>query len=105
VRWYFGAAFEPAIPVMRICLLGAIPYSLYVLLRNFIDALDVKAVNSRNLAISLAFLVVLCALRPRIEWMAASLVAALTLLSVLSVRATHLRLDAAASAAPQPVPA
>ncbi|HEY8164933.1 MAG TPA: lipopolysaccharide biosynthesis protein [Gemmatimonadaceae bacterium] len=105
VRWYFGAAFEPAIPVIRICLLGAVPYSLYVLLRNFLDALDVKAVNSRNLAISLVVLVSLCLIRPRIEWMAASLVAALTLLSVLSVRATRIRLTRAPTPTPAPLPA
>jgi O-antigen/teichoic acid export membrane protein len=105
VRWYFGSAFESAIPVIRICLLGAVPYSLYVLLRNFLDALDVKAVNSRNLAISLLFLISLCLLTPRIEWMAASLVAALTLLSALSVRATRMRLNSVAAAAPAPLPA
>jgi O-antigen/teichoic acid export membrane protein len=105
VRWYFGPAFAPAIPVIRICLLGAIPYSLYVLLRNFLDALDVKAVNSRNLAISLVVLVALCAVRPRVEWMAMSLVAALTLLSVLSARATRVRLKPASEASPVPLPA
>ncbi len=105
VRWYFGAAFVPAIPVIRICLLGAIPYSLYVILRNFLDALDVKAVNSRNLVISLVLLVGLCAVRPRVEWMAMSLVAALTLLSALSARATRVRLKPTREASPVPLPA
>jgi O-antigen/teichoic acid export membrane protein len=105
VRWYFGAAFEPAIPVIRICILGAVPYSVYVLLRNFLDALDVKAVNSRNLAISLIFLVALCLVRPTIEWMAASLVAALTLLSILSAQATRVRLKAVPATTAAPLPA
>jgi O-antigen/teichoic acid export membrane protein len=105
VRWYFGAAFEPAIPVIRICILGAVPYSVYVLLRNFLDALDVKAVNGRNLAISLAVLVVLCLARPTIEWMATSLVAALTLLSILSAQSTRVRLKPAAATSSAPLPA
>ncbi len=92
VRWYFGKDFIPAIPVFRICLLGAIPYVIYVLLRNILDALDVRAVNSRNLLITLALLLVLCALRTDIMSMASSLLIALTLLGVLSLWETQLRL-------------
>jgi O-antigen/teichoic acid export membrane protein len=92
VRWYFGKDFIPAIPVFRICLLGAIPYVIYVLLRNILDALDVRAVNSRNLLITLALLLVLCALRSDILSMASSLLIALTLLGLLSLWETQLRL-------------
>src|SRR6185503_11509977 len=74
VRWYFGEAFTPAIPVFRMCLLGAIPYVIYVLLRNILDALDVKAINSRNLLITLALLLILCFLRTDIMSMSLSLV-------------------------------
>lgn len=92
VRWYFGKAFIPAIPVFRICLLGVIPYVIYVLLRNILDALDVRAVNSRNLLITLALLLVLCALRTDIISMASSLLIALTLLGALSLWETQARL-------------
>ena len=92
VRWYFGKDFIAAIPVFRICLLGAIPYVIYVLLRNILDALDVRAVNSRNLLITLALLLVLCALRTDIMSMASSLLIALTLLGALSLWETRLRL-------------
>lgn len=105
VEWYFGEAFVPAIPVFRICLLGAIPYVVYVLLRSILDAMDVRAVNGRNLTITLALLITLCALKPDIMSMALSLLAALTLLSILSLRDTHARLGTRALAARAAVPA
>ncbi len=89
VRWYFGPEFLVAVPVFRACLLGAIPFVVYVLLRNILDALDVRALNSRNLIITLVILVSLCLLRTDILSMAMSLVAALTLLSILMLRDTH----------------
>jgi O-antigen/teichoic acid export membrane protein len=92
VRWYFGPEFVVAIPVFRACLLGAIPFVVYVLLRNILDALDVRALNSRNLLITLVLLVALCLLNTDIMSMALSLVAALTLLSILSLRDTYARL-------------
>jgi len=92
VRWYFGPEFVAAVPVFRACLLGAIPYVVYVLLRNILDALDVRALNSRNLIITLVLLVTLCLLNTDIMSMAFSLVGALTLLGILSLRDTHARL-------------
>jgi O-antigen/teichoic acid export membrane protein len=92
VRWYFGSEFIPAIPIFRVCLLGAIPYSVYVLLRNVLDALDVKPINSRNLVITLAFLLVLCFVRRDVSSMSLSLLASLTLLGVLSLWETQQRL-------------
>lgn len=105
VRWYFGPAFVPAIPIFRACLIGAIPFAIYVLLRNILDALDVRAINSRNLMITLAFLVAACLLRTDIMSMAVSLVAALTLLSLLSLWETRVRLGRSAVARAMPVPA
>jgi len=95
IRWYFGPAFMPAVPVFRVCLLAAIPYVVYVLLRNILDALDVRALNSRNLMITLGVLLMLCFFRPTIMWMSWSLVASLSLLGVLTVRETYARLRAA----------
>jgi len=92
VQWYFGSAFVPAIPVFRMCLLGAIPYVVYVLLRNILDALDVRAINSRNLIITLTLLVGLCLLRSDIMSMALSLLISLILLGILSLRDTQTRL-------------
>jgi O-antigen/teichoic acid export membrane protein len=92
IRWYFGADFVPAVGVFRVCLLGAIPYAVYILMRSILDALDVKAVNSRNLIISLIAVVVLCLVNRSIIWMSWSLVAALTLLGALTLRDTYARL-------------
>jgi len=97
VRWYFGEAFMAAVPIFRVCLMGAVPYVIYVLMRNILDALDVKAVNSRNLIISLILAVALCLVNSDVIWMAWSLVAALSLLGALTLYDTWLRLR------PQPV--
>ncbi|HUQ48644.1 MAG TPA: oligosaccharide flippase family protein [Gemmatimonadaceae bacterium] len=92
IRWYFGPAFTPGIPVFRACLLGAVPYVVYVLMRNILDALDVRPINARNLTISLAVLVLLCLVRSNIMWMAWSLTGSLTLLGALTLREVYVRL-------------
>jgi len=92
VRWYFGEAFMAAVPIFRACLVGAVPYVTYVLMRNILDAIDVKAVNSRNLIISLIVLVSLCLANSDVMWMAWSIVAALSLLGALTLYDTWLRL-------------
>jgi O-antigen/teichoic acid export membrane protein len=104
VRWYFGEAFVPAIPVFRMCLLGAIPFVVYVLLRNILDALDVKAINSRNLIITLSLLLVLCFIRPDIMSMSLSLVVSLVVLGCLSLWETQVRLGRSAISTPPTVP-
>jgi O-antigen/teichoic acid export membrane protein len=91
VEWYFGPGFVPAIPVFRICLLGTVPYAIYILMRTVLDAVDVKAVNSRNLIISLVTVIVLCLVNRSIIWMSWSLVAALSLLGALTLRDTYQR--------------
>jgi O-antigen/teichoic acid export membrane protein len=92
VRWYFGEAFMAAVPIFRACLDGAVPYVTYVLMRNILDAIDVKAVNSRNLIISLIVLIALCLANSDVMWMAWSIVAALSLLGALTLYDTWLRL-------------
>ena len=94
VRWYFGEPFLPAIPVFRACLIGAIPYAIYILMRSILDALDVKALNSRNLLIALAVVVVLSLASSAILWMSFSLVVALAVLAALTLRDTYARLKA-----------
>lgn len=104
IHWYFGPAFDSAIPVFRTCLLGAIPYVVYVLMRNILDALDVRPINARNLIIALAVLIVLCLIRSEIMWMAWSLIASLTLLGVLTLREVYIRLRISPTL-PEPIPA
>jgi hypothetical protein len=78
-------------------------------LRNILDALDVKAINSRNLIITLALLLLLCFIRPDIMSMSLSLVVSLIVLGCLSLWETQVRLGrramSAAPTIPQTVPA
>jgi len=104
IHWYFGPDFVAAIPVFRICLLGAIPYVVYVLMRSILDALDVRPINGRNLMISLAVLVLLCLIQSGIIWMAWSLIASLTLLGALTLREVYIRLRTPVSLS-EPIPA
>ncbi len=92
IRWYFGAAFVPAIPYFRAVLLGTIPYAVYILMRSILDALDVKALNSRNLIITLSVVVILCLVNRSLMWLSASIVASLVLLALLTLRDTRARL-------------
>jgi O-antigen/teichoic acid export membrane protein len=105
IHWYFGTAFVPAIPLFRACLLGTIPYAIHVLMRTFLDALDVRPVNARNLIISLCVLVALCLVRSEIMWMAWSLVASLALLALLTLRDVYTRLNHPLVSVSEPVPA
>jgi O-antigen/teichoic acid export membrane protein len=106
IRWYFGPAFLPAIPIFRACILGTIPYVVYILMRSILDALDVKAINSRNLIITLAVIVTLCLINTSIMWMSFSIVASLTLLGALTWRDTYVRLHKglAPIVEPEPIP-
>lgn len=105
VRWYFGPAFVSAIPVFRACLIGAIPYAVYILMRSILDALDVKAVNSRNLVLSLVAAVVLCFVNTSIMGMSFGIVVSLSLLGALTLRDTWARLRARSDLASNPLPA
>jgi hypothetical protein len=64
-------------------------------MRSILDALDVKALNSRNLIVSLSVVVILCLVNRSIMWMSASIVISLTLLAVLTLRDTQSRLRTA----------
>ncbi len=55
---YLGSGFVDVVNVVRVMALGVLPYSIYVCLKNVIDALTVKAINSRNMMI--AFGLFLC---------------------------------------------
>lgn len=105
IHWYFGAAFVPAIPLFRTCLLGTIPYAIQVLMRSILDALDVRAINARNLIAAVAVLVVLCLVKSEIMWMAWSLVGSLALLAVLTLRDVYVRLRHPLTPVTTPVPA
>jgi O-antigen/teichoic acid export membrane protein len=97
IHWYFGPAFAAAIPVFRACLIGAVPYAIYILMRSILDAIDVKAVNSRNLIIAFVAATGLCLFNTSLMWMSFSIVASLTLLGALTLRDTWSRLRTAST--------
>jgi O-antigen/teichoic acid export membrane protein len=92
IKWYFGEAFVPAIPYFRAVLLATIPYAVYILMRSILDALDVRALNSRNLIVTVSIVTILCLVNRSIIWMAGSIVGSLVLLSVLTLRDVRSRL-------------
>lgn len=53
IMFWFGEEYTPAIPIMRIIILGVGPYLIYATFRSVIDAISIKAVNTLNLLISL----------------------------------------------------
>jgi O-antigen/teichoic acid export membrane protein len=105
IRWYFGEAFLPAVPYFRAVLLGAIPYAVYILMRSILDALDVRAVNSRNLIVTLCVAVILCLVNRSLLWMSGSIVASLILLGSLTLRDTYVRLRLQPATPPAAIPA
>jgi O-antigen/teichoic acid export membrane protein len=58
VRLYLGASFEQVVPVVRILVFGALPYSLYLVLRNLVDAHHEYGVTAAILTGGLAVFVV-----------------------------------------------
>ncbi|HEX6573588.1 MAG TPA: lipopolysaccharide biosynthesis protein [Gemmatimonadaceae bacterium] len=105
IRWYFGEAFLPAVPYFRTVLLGTIPYAVYILMRSILDALDVKALNSRNLIITLAAAVILCLVNRSLIWMSSAIVASLVLLGALTLRDVYARLRLSPADQPAAIPA
>jgi O-antigen/teichoic acid export membrane protein len=54
IRLYLGPNFSEAAVFLRIMILAAVPYSLYCVLRNLVDAFHENAVNARNLVVAFA---------------------------------------------------
>lgn len=64
VTIYLGPAFSGTVATLRILMLGALPWALYISLRSIIDARHTRAVNAINIAISFAvFLTAMLVLR------------------------------------------
>ena len=58
-RVFFGAEYVAAVPLVRLILVAAVPYGVYVLLRSVLDAVHYQPMNSRNLVYAIcAFLAV-----------------------------------------------
>ena len=55
IKIYLGKEFLEAANIMRLVLIGAVPYVVYVIFRNASDALYVKPMNMKNIMIALIF--------------------------------------------------
>ncbi len=62
VRVYLGPGFDATVPVMRVALIGVVPYALFMALRSVVDAVHVRALNTMNLAWAFAAFVAASAL-------------------------------------------
>ena len=86
----FGEAGSDALPVARVVLLGTLPYAVYLLLRNLLDAMEFKAINAKNLIWALAGMLLFGALFQSaigVAWGLAFGLVVLGLLTALEVRA------------------
>jgi O-antigen/teichoic acid export membrane protein len=54
IRAYLGAGFDSATGVLRLIMLGALPWGIVVTLRSVIDARHYRAVNARNMGAAFA---------------------------------------------------
>ena len=59
IELYLGSDFLPAAGALRVLLLGALPWSVFILLRSVVDARHERAINARNLTIAFALFAVL----------------------------------------------
>lgn len=56
---WLGSEYQAAVPIMKIIILSLGPYLAYILLRSIVDAVEVRAINTINLALSLIFAAVM----------------------------------------------
>jgi O-antigen/teichoic acid export membrane protein len=59
VHAWLGADFAPAVPIIRVLVIGLVPYLGYTMLRLVVDAVEVRAINARNVYAALAVVVTL----------------------------------------------
>ncbi len=55
IRLYLGEGFEGAVNILRVILIGALPYTAYVVLRSSLDAVYVRPKNVKNILLALSF--------------------------------------------------
>ncbi|TMD96684.1 MAG: lipopolysaccharide biosynthesis protein [Chloroflexi bacterium] len=66
VNAYLGPGFAAGADVLRLTMVGALPWGVYVTLRSVIDARHVRPVNARNIVISFLCFVLFALLLPRV---------------------------------------
>jgi O-antigen/teichoic acid export membrane protein len=87
---WLGHDYGQAVPIVRISVLAIVPYLAYSMLRSVIDAVEVRAINTRNVfaaALCTAIASVIATLtHAGLTGLAAATVMGMTLLGALSVR-------------------
>lgn len=94
VTMYVGAAFLPAVPVVRLVLLAGVPHVTYVVLRNVLDALEPRPLNARNLVTALGIFVAVAVMIGRHEGVSVAFTVGVTVLGALSLRDANRLLSA-----------
>jgi O-antigen/teichoic acid export membrane protein len=85
VPLFMGPSFSRAIPYVSWLLLGSVPYVLYTVLRNPLDAVTEWPYNSINLIITIVVLIVLLLLRSPLLSPGVAMTIALCLLGLLTL--------------------
>ena len=55
IKIYLGEGFEGAVGILRVILIGTLPYTAYIVLRSSLDAVYVRPKNVKNILLALAF--------------------------------------------------
>jgi O-antigen/teichoic acid export membrane protein len=97
VRWYLGPAFQESAALLRIIAPAALPYVLYILLRSPIDALAVRAHNTRNLMAGLLVFLAIASFASSAREIVAGLTVGFAVTAVLTIRDARTLLRAAAA--------
>lgn len=80
----FGAGFAEAVAPVRIIVLGAVPYVVYIVLRNVLDAIHAAPLNAGNLVVALLAFGAVVLARPAAATVPYAVLAAMTVLGVLT---------------------
>ena len=88
LRWYLGPGLAEQLRVARLVFVGVIPFVVYIVLRNALDALHVRPYNTKNLVLALAVLLASAALGRTVVASVLGLLGGLLVLGVLTLADT-----------------
>jgi O-antigen/teichoic acid export membrane protein len=89
VKVGLGPGFVAAIEPVRIVLIAGVPFVLYVVLRNVLDAASVWPFNARNLMVAVGALVAQIVVFRRADFVPVALVLSVVVLGLMSARDTY----------------
>ena len=103
VQVYLGPSFATSVDILRLTLLGALPWGIFVTLRSVVDARHVHPINARNMVISFAAFVVLAVVVRRVTDDTTSAVLAFVLALYLLAALTIIEVNRIADIAGRPM--